>query len=79
MTYPQQRGQHGGYPCADATDSVDEAITLIGQTGGAELSETKEIAKDQYVVVVTISYQGTSGLSLWLASWRERLRRNTAT
>jgi hypothetical protein len=56
----QDKSALGDLKCADATDSVDEAITLIGQTGGAELSETKEIAKDKYVVVVTISYQGTS-------------------
>ena len=56
----QDKSALGDLKCADATDSVDEAITLIGQTGGAELSGTKEIAKDKYVVVVTISYQGTN-------------------
>jgi hypothetical protein len=56
----QDKSALGDLKCADATDKVDEAITLIGQTSGAELGETKEIAKDEYVVVVNISYQGAS-------------------
>ena len=56
----QDKSALGDLKCADAADSVNQAITMIGQTSGAELAETKEIAKDRYVVVVTISYQGTS-------------------
>jgi hypothetical protein len=56
----QDESALSGFKCADATDNVDEAIDQIGQTDGAELAATREIAEDEYLVLVTISYQGQS-------------------
>jgi hypothetical protein len=56
----QDKAALSGFKCADATDGVDAAIDAIDQTDGAELSDTKEIAEDEYNLVISISYQGSS-------------------